>query len=90
MPASVNVNVTGITDSVRRAIGVMASAKVLIQGQTDSQKEAVRAALEADNKADDTTIQAAMDALDGVNTELNAGVDELASALTANPAAPPA
>ncbi len=83
MPASKQVDLTAITATVTRAKGVMASAKALIQSQTDATKAAVAAALEADNNADDASIAAAMAAIDSVNTDLTAGVDDLASALTA-------
>ncbi len=85
MPASKQVDLTAITATVNRAKGVMASAKVLIQSQTDVQKEAVRAALEADNAADDNTITSVMAAMDSTNADLTAGVDDLAAALVSNP-----
>lgn len=84
MPASKQVDTAKIAATVTRATTVMASARALIVGQTDAQKEAVRKALEADNVTDDNFVDIAMAALDGVNTELVNEVDTLAKAITDN------
>lgn len=88
MPASKNVDLAPLVATVTRAKGVMASAKAMIQGQGEITKEAVRvavaAALADDNLTDDQRVDAVMTAVDAVNADLTAGVDDLATGLTTN------
>lgn len=78
------LDLTPLVDAVQKNKTVATSAIALIQGIGDRVTAAVTAALEADEHADQASIDAAQAAINGVVTELNASADELAAAITSN------
>lgn len=90
MPPPV-LNLDGVVNAIDRAVGLQDSAVAFIQASGDVLKDAVRAALEADDAADQGSIDAAMAAIDLKVAEQTAASDRLAAALAANPGdTPPA
>ena len=79
------VIIKGRQDSL---LGIADSATAFIQNAGDLMKEAVRKALEADDAADQGSIDAAMAAIDAEVTKIEGASDRLGTALEAT--APPA
>src|SRR5689334_10086947 len=77
--------IDALTAQVKATQGVEASAKALILGQADATKTAVAAALQADDAADQGSIDAANAAIDGVTSQFAASAADLGSAIPANP-----
>ena len=78
------VDTSKLTEAVTRSTGVAASAISLISGIGERISAAVTAALEADENADQASIDAANAAIEAEVSKLNQSADELAAALTAN------
>lgn len=80
------LDLTALIAAVEHSVGVKASATTLINGFADKVKTAVTAALEADENADQASIDAAQAAIDKVTADTLASDDALAAAISSNPA----
>lgn len=83
------INLTGLTATVQKAVGVQASAKALIEGIGAAISKAVMDALAADESADAATEAAVQAAIDGVVADLSSSSDALGAAVVANTPTPP-
>ncbi len=83
MPPPV-LNLDAVIAATERAVGLQDSATAFITNSGELVKEAVRAALEADDAADQGSIDAAMAAVNDVVSRLTGSSDRLAVALDAN------
>lgn len=83
--AQPNIDTTDVVAAVQNARGVMASATTLISTLGTRIQAAVTAALEADDAADQGSVDAAMAAIRGETTALTADAQALAAAISANP-----
>jgi cell division FtsZ-interacting protein ZapD len=82
------INVDDVIAAVDRAIGEQASATEFIERSFDVQAEAVRAALEKDDKVDQEVIDSVLAAMTAKKDELIGSTDRLAVALRSNPTTP--
>jgi hypothetical protein len=79
--AAPTLNLDKIVAAVTRAVGIQDSATAFITNAGEAIKEAVRVALEADDAADQGSIDAAMAAADAKIAELEGASDRLGAAL---------
>lgn len=87
--SSLNAEMSKLTDQVTASETVEASAVALINNQAALTKAAVAQALADNDAADQTSIDAANQAIDAVASRLTASAGTLGTAITANtPAAP--
>lgn len=78
-----NQTIATLTAQVQKTVGTEESAGALIAGFSDAIKKAVADALTADAAANDTSIQAASDAIDQVTAQFAAADDKLGAAVAA-------
>lgn len=85
-----NLDLSGVIAEVERAKGIQASAVALINGIGAKIAAAVTAALQADDAADQGSVDAAVAAVNEVVAGLKSSSDELGAAVAANSDQPPA
>ena len=79
-----NIDLTALIAEVERTKGIQASAKVLIEGIGPQIVAAVTAALEADDAADQGSVEAAVAAINTEIAGLAASSTELGNAIAAH------
>lgn len=89
--AILQARIEALSTQLAQTETVVDSAAALITGFAEQVKTAVTDALTADNAADDASITAASEAIDGVVAGFNAAREKLAAAVLAGtPSQPPA
>jgi len=85
---ALNAAIADLTTQVAATEGTEASAVTLINGFSTEVQAAVAAALAEDNAADETTIQAAHDAIAAVTARFTASAGVLGAAVASAPPLP--
>jgi len=83
--SKLDASTAGLVQDVTSAVGTMNSAVEFINGLAARITAAVTVALEADNAADQTSINAAVAAIEAERAKAVAAASQLAAAITANP-----